>query len=428
MPLIDGCTLKNLKATMSRVVLFSLLLASPCFAVEHEPLSEGASGRLVEHLQRTLNARLKPSPDLSIDGDFGSATRAAVERFQKSQRLEVTGVVGPKTWRCLSPLITTDAPVPSPRVVNAKKLTRQPPDELTGRPFVTCKAWAICDADSGKLLWGDNSTRALDIASTTKIMTAYIVLNLAQEDSKVLQETVTFSERADRTNGSTSGIRAGESAPVSEVLYGLLLPSGNDASVALAEHFGERLDPPAVDPSKPADDDKPMDPFDAFVAEMNRQAKELGMSSTRFVNPHGLTARGYRASAEDLLKLACAALKLPKFADYVGTRQRGATLKSTKGYQRNVVWKNTNRLLGIDGYFGVKTGTTGAAGACLVSAAQRGDRRLILVVLGSAASDARYTDSRNLYRWAWNQLATADSGPHKSRAGERQKDQRQEQQ
>ena len=87
------------------------------------------------------------------------------------------------------------------------------------------------------------------------------------------------------------------------------------------------------------------------------------------------------------------------------TRQHGAKLQGPGGYERNVLWKNTNRLLAIEGYEGIKTGTTSAAGACLVSLGERDGRRLIIVVLGSASSDARYVDTRNLFRWAWSQPA-----------------------
>jgi serine-type D-Ala-D-Ala carboxypeptidase (penicillin-binding protein 5/6) len=104
-----------------------------------------------------------------------------------------------------------------------------------------------------------------------------------------------------------------------------------------------------------------------------------------------------------LLLLARAARQLPAFRDYVTTRQHGCTVSSEHGYSRNVVWKNTNKLLGLEGYNGVKTGTTEAAGACLVSSGQQGNDELLVVVLGSATSDARYVDARNLFRWAWSQ-------------------------
>lgn len=373
------------------------------------PLQLGSSGQLVENLQRTLNARLSPSPSLSVDGDFGPLTEAAVERFQKSRQLETNGVVDAATWQALGPLVTSPAPVPEPTAVNDESLETRPADPLDGPPFVTCRSWAIADGRSGELLWSADENARLDIASTTKIMTAWLVIQLASSDASVLDETIVYSRRADRTPGSTSGIRTGERIPVREALYGLLLPSGNDASVALAEHFGKRLhESQANDDQVESGDDDPadsadLDPLPVFVEAMNREAARLGMAETSFRNPHGLTAEGHVSSARDLLKLASTALRNELFQKYVSTRQRGCQVTGAGGYTRNVRWKNTNRLLGIDGYLGVKTGTTSAAGACLVSLSERGDDRLLLVVLGSAASDARYTDSRNLFRWAWQQ-------------------------
>jgi D-alanyl-D-alanine carboxypeptidase (penicillin-binding protein 5/6) len=134
---------------------------------------------------------------------------------------------------------------------------------------------------------------------------------------------------------------------------------------------------------------------------MNRTAEALDMSSSHFENPHGLTAAGHKSTAKDMAKLAWSAYQLPEFGKYVQTRQRGCALVGPGEYRRNVVWKNTNRLLGTKGYLGIKTGTTSAAGACLISMSQRGDRTILLVTLGSATSATRYTDSRNLYRWLW---------------------------
>ncbi|MCP3692352.1 MAG: D-alanyl-D-alanine carboxypeptidase, partial [Planctomycetaceae bacterium] len=180
------------------------------------------------------------------------------------------------------------------------------------------------------------------------------------------------------------------------LLYGLMLPSGNDASVALAEHFGGRLRSTRKSRTVPS--------YDQFIVRMNQAAEQLAMAKTRFANPHGLTAEGHQTTASDLIRLAHQAMQLPTFRKYVATRQHGCMLTDRSGVQRNVIWKNTNRLLAIKGYLGVKTGTTTAAGACLVSCSQRGNRQLLMVVLGASSSDARYTDSRNLYRWAWQQL------------------------
>lgn len=357
-------------------------------------LKIGDSGLLVEDLQRTLNARGKSDSKVSVDGEFGEETQSAVKLFQETHDLKPTGIVAAETWKALGPLVTTDPPVPTPEVINKAKLPVTDADPLTGPPLVTCKAWAIADAKTGKLLKGSNATVSRDIASTTKIMTAYLVLRHAEQHPEVLKEIVTFSTRADRTGGSSAKIRAGERLSVEELLYGLMLPSGNDASIALAEHFGERLS------KESAESD---DPLDQFVAAMNRTAEELGMKNTTYKNPHGLTARGHRSTAEDLTKLAHAAIQLPKFRHYIKTRQHGCALQGPSGYRRNIRWKNTNQLLGIQGFQGVKTGTTSAAGACLVSWGTRDEDSVILVVLGSTSGDARYVDSRNLYRWWWRE-------------------------
>jgi serine-type D-Ala-D-Ala carboxypeptidase (penicillin-binding protein 5/6) len=361
-------------------------------------LQMGASGDLVTALQRTLNARIKPSPGIGADGDFGPETEGAVKRFQKQEGLKTTGVVDSDTWKALGPLIMEEKPAPEPAVVNAQPQEKAQPDPLDGPPFVTSKAWAIIDGETGEFLAGDHHDDRRDPASTTKMMTAFLVTSLAEEDPAVLDEIITFSERADKTSGSTSDVKAGEKVPVRELLYGLLLPSGNDASVALAEHFGERL------AGQAGGNGESPDPYAGFIQAMNRKAEEIGMESTGFQNPHGLTAEAHQTTARDLAKLAYEAFKQPLFRKIVSTPQHGAKLDSVSGYQRNIVWKSTNQLLRIKGYDGIKTGTTGAAGACLVSSAERDGRRLIVVVLGATSGDSRYVDTRNLYRWAWNEL------------------------
>ncbi len=359
-------------------------------------LAVGDIGETVEDLQRTLNARLKPSPDLAIDGDFGPNTQAALRQFQNERHLAVTGITDPATWKALGPLVSEDAPQPAPEIVNQEVLPKRPADSLEGPPYVTCKAWAIGDGETGQVLWQDAANQRLDIASTTKIMTAYVILKMAQNNPGLLKDNVVFSTAADKTPGSTSRIRAGESLPVGELLYALLLPSGNDAAIALAEHFGRRL-------LSATDIQQNTTPLSRFVTEMNRMAQDQQMHNTQFKNPHGLTEEGHLSTAHDLVKLAYAAMRLPEFQKRVACRQRGSTVTGPGGYRRNMLWKNTNRLLAIDGYRGVKTGTTTAAGACLVSMGERGSGAMFVVVLGSSSSASRYTDTRNLFRWAWQQ-------------------------
>jgi D-alanyl-D-alanine carboxypeptidase (penicillin-binding protein 5/6) len=232
-------------------------------------------------------------------------------------------------------------------------------------------------------------------------MTAHLVLALAETEPQILDEELVFSERADTTPGSTADLRKGERLPVRELLYGLMLPSGNDAAIALAEHFGPRCgDKDAKSATS--------DPVEKFVARMNQHARQLEMSDTHYANPHGLPDDQHVSSARDLLRLACVAAKSPLFQTYVSTRQHGCQVTGANGSRRNVLWKNTNQLLEIEGYGGIKTGTTTAAGACLVAQGQHANDPLMVVVLGATSSDGRYADTRNLFRWAWQQRGHRD--------------------
>ena len=267
---------------------------------------------------------------------------------------------------------------------------RAPADRLDGPPFVTAQAWAVADGATGKLLAGSKEADRRPMASTTKIMTAHLVLDLAAKDPKVLDEMVTFSERAARTPGSSSKLNAGDKLPARDLLYGLLLPSGNDAAVALAEHFGSRC--PATKG----------DGLERFLAEMNRRATAYDLKESAYKDPNGLSKDNV-SSARDLVALTCRAMKDEPFRRYVGTRRHTCAVTGPDGTKRDVAWSSTNLLLDTEGYDGVKTGTTTPAGACLVASGRRGSDHLIVVVLGSTSSDARSTDARNLFRWAWRE-------------------------
>lgn len=279
-------------------------------------------------------------------------------------------------------LAPAQAPVEKPLSPKA------PAEQLGAPPVVSAKVWAVADGKTGKVLWGSKEREPVPIASTTKIMTAHVVLTLAAADPKVLDEVLTFSETADKTPGSASDLKAGDKVAVRDLLFGLMLPSGNDAATAFAEHFGGRVK-----------GDGRADAAANFVAEMNRTAKALKMEETKYLDPHGLSRNV--ASARDLVTLTAAAMKNPVFATYVRTRRHKCTVTDKDGKTREAVWTNTNKLLDIEGYEGVKTGTTTAAGSCLVSSGRLNGDHLFVVVLGCTSNDSRYADARNLFRWAW---------------------------
>lgn len=288
----------------------------------------------------------------------------------------------------------------------APLLALDPPDPLEGPPFVTCHTWAIADGRTGELLWGQEADTPRKSASTTKMMCAYVILELARTEPAVLDEIVTFSQLADDTPGSTADIRVGESLPVRDCLYGLLLPSGNDAGNALAEHFNGRFEPLEYPPdiTNPATEET--HPTRArFIAEMNRTAVRIGLEETIYRSSFGDGGDEHdrTTTAHDLLRLAYAGLQNPLFRQYVATARHETVLRTPDGGERPVAWDNTNELLKIEGYDGVKTGTTDQAGSCLVSSGRRGEDHLLVVVLGSTSNEGRYVDSRNLYRWAWLQ-------------------------
>ncbi|MFN9854044.1 MAG: serine hydrolase [Planctomycetota bacterium] len=359
----------------------------PMDSLKPQLLKLGSNGILVEALQSALNARLNPSPNLSVDGDFGGMTEQAVIRYRREQGLSETGVVDQAMWDKLgeidlgeeSSTLSDDLP------------ELQPADKPGGMPDVSCKAWAVADAKTGRILAGSRQEEALDIASTTKMMTALLIAQEIGKDATVLDESITFSKRADDTSGSSTTIRAGESVSLRDAFFGLMLPSGNDASVALAEWYGMRKG--AVEAKT--------DPLKFFVDAMNDEARRLGMMKTTFRNPHGITDPEHKSSCEDLVILANALMKYRFAAEVVATRRHQCVARGQEGYQRRLVWNNSNRLLNQHGYLGIKTGTTDAAGECLVSISEFEGVKTIVVVLGASGSAARYADSRNLHRWSW---------------------------
>ena len=284
--------------------------------------------------------------------------------------------------------------------------TKAPPDALDGPPIVAAKAWAIADAKTGELLWGAQENDVLAMASTTKIMCALLVMKLIAEDSTVLEEVVEVSAFSAATRGSSARLQEGDKLPVSELLYGMLLPSGNDAANVFAEHFGDRFPAPdakdrAIAPDRAGG---PNSGWFNFIAEMNREAARLSMAETHFNNPEGLDAETHHSTARDMLRLGFAAYQHEAMRERIGTWRRVYDIRTPDGGTRTATWTNTNQLLGIEGFLGMKTGTTRNAGSCLVSVGRRGDRELMMVVLNSSNGVGRYVDSRNLYRWAWQEL------------------------
>lgn len=279
-------------------------------------------------------------------------------------------------------------------------------ENLSAPPIVTAQAWVIADGKTGEELWQYHADEPRKAASTTKIMCAYTVLSLAKANPGILEERVTFTELAGTTTGTTAALKPGESVLVRDCLYGLLLPSGNDAGNALAEHFNARLDAPNEAMLKAGLSDPNLITRVNFIAEMNRVARRIGLKDTIYRSSFGDggTEQDRTTTARDLNHLAWTAMQSSVFCGYVATQHHECEVLRHDGTTRKATWENSNKLLALGlEYDGIKNGITNQAGNCLVASGHRGGDHFIVTVLGCSSDDARYADARNLFRWAWMQ-------------------------
>jgi serine-type D-Ala-D-Ala carboxypeptidase (penicillin-binding protein 5/6) len=252
-------------------------------------------------------------------------------------------------------------------------------------PPVAARAYLLMDVTSGQVLAEHISDEPVEPASLTKLMTAYVVFEALQKKQITLEQTFTVSERAWRMPGSRMFVEPGMQVPVLDLLKGMIVQSGNDATTVLAEGLGGTVE--------------------QFVAMMNAQAKALGMNNTGYRNPEGLTADGHTTTARDLATLAMRLMR--DFPEYV-------PLYAIKHYRYpgTPAANDTNRNLllfrdpSVDG---LKTGHTSAAGYCLVATASRpaaglgggAQRRLLSVLLGADSASSRATESQKLLNWGY---------------------------
>lgn len=246
-------------------------------------------------------------------------------------------------------------------------------------PQVSAHAAILIDAQSGRVMFSKSADERLPMASTTKIITAVTAL---ESDGFDINRTVEISERAAGVEGSSMYLEKGEKISMLSLLYGLMLSSGNDAAVAIAEDIsgGES----------------------EFAELMNKKAAEIGLQNTHLSNPNGLPNDEHYSTARDMAAITAYALKNPIFAEIVSSKTRKI---DDSGAAHVRIIKNHNRLLSVyDGCIGVKTGFTKAAGRCLVSAARRGGMTLVCVTL-NAPDD--WSDHQNLLDFGFDNFKPA---------------------
>lgn len=242
------------------------------------------------------------------------------------------------------------------------------------QPSISARAWLLLDYGSNQTLVSTNADLRIEPASLTKLMTAYLSFAALKQGKILANQTVPVSERAWRAQGSRMFIDPKKPVTVDELLRGMIVQSGNDACVALAE---------VISGSE-----------EAFVQMMNREAQRLGLKNTHFANSTGLPDPQHYSTASDLALLTAALIR--DFPEYY-------PLYSLKEYSYNrITQPNRNRLLWLDPHVdGVKTGHTETAGFCLIASAKRGTRRLVSVVLGSDTDGARAQESQKLLNFGF---------------------------
>ena len=267
-------------------------------------------------------------------------------------------------------------------------------------PSIDCSAafWAVSNGKTGELLIGKHAQTPREIASLTKIMTCLLSVQLLKVlDGVSLDSLVVVSERAAKMCGTTAGLQTGDRLRIKDLLYALMLPSGNDAAQCLAEFFGYHLAlRSGGDPTVRVDR--------YFVREMNELAQALDLTRTFFRNPHGMSTNKNLSTAKDVNSLSVFAMRSATFRSVVNCLRYTASVTDQDGCVHSVQWDNTNRLL-QKGYEGVKTGSTGAAGPCLCASYSQGITRVIVTVLGARSMEERWNDVPVLTKYAMEMLS-----------------------
>jgi D-alanyl-D-alanine carboxypeptidase (penicillin-binding protein 5/6) len=248
-------------------------------------------------------------------------------------------------------------------------------------PKITSGFGIVTDVKTGRILYEKNANVTHSIASTTKIMTAILAIEKGR-----LDDVVTVSKRAAQVSGSNAGLIQDEKITLGELLYCLMIPSGNDAAIAIAEHIGGSVE--------------------KFAQIMNQKAKEIGAMNTNYITPHGLDREGQYSTAYDLALITQYAFKNKLFCEIVATRSR--TAYSVDGKIMHHLYTTNELLDSYPGADGVKTGYTGKAGRCLVGSATRNNWRVISVVLGSNTRSQRASDSTKMLNYAFENYQMKD--------------------
>jgi len=276
-------------------------------------------------------------------------------------------------------------------------------------PFVTATSWVVANGQTGKVYFGKEEKELREVASLTKIMTLFVAIKLMKRfNINPYTSVVPISEYAASMTGTSALLESGDKLFLGDLLHGMMLPSGNDAALALSEYFGKLLrstvlPPIDLDPKEQQEYINRLSPRKLFIKEMNRITQELKMNDTVFANPHGLMNFNNHSSAQDIAKLASVAMKEPYFFEIVNCKKHSCKGLDEKENEKLFSWRNTNKLL-WKGFNGIKTGITPTAGPCLATSIEREGISLIVVVLNCKTLNQRWVEVKKLSKWAFSRL------------------------
>jgi D-alanyl-D-alanine carboxypeptidase (penicillin-binding protein 5/6) len=370
-------------------------------------LSQGHSNQDLGDLLRNYKhkeAKLLEELDRAWDDPY---LKEAEDRYPPDRRIDqqLTKKFQPRNKSTVSGNKASPTPTTQTTQTFFKRAVSRPAEPLKA-PFTSCRNWICINSDTLEIIYGNKIYEEREVASVTKIMTCLVTLDFVTQFNVDIDKThYLVSRKAANLGGTSANLRRDDYVCIRDLLYGLMLPSGNDAAQTLAEnivthryilekHKNCNPNDLSYDEEVPADKNLEVE----FYTLMNKKAKELGLHNTNYDSSHGLMNEDNYSCCYDQARLSVEAMKHSLLQEIVRTSSYTAIIERNDR-DLELTWRNTNKLLDRRGYRGIKTGITNAAGGCLATAFQHKGLNLVTVVLGSKDQHSRFTDTENIHNW-----------------------------
>ncbi|EAS04236.3 D-alanyl-D-alanine carboxypeptidase family protein (macronuclear) [Tetrahymena thermophila SB210] len=376
--------------------------------VSNSDLLQKCSQNSIKNIVSTNSSKKKNIITFELNKNESKLTLDLLKKKQvKSQIGEYLNIKQGESFRVLqSPRDGKNLPNIDKIKAKFNKLKQKPPK-------ITSRSWIILNGKNKKLVAGQNENQVREIASLTKMMTCYIVVHYIRKLNLIPEKTYfKVSAHAANQPGTTAGLTEGDVVSIMDLLYGMMLPSGNDAAFVLAENFGVYLYM-QTDKFKEkygnAQTNKKLkvkNPITYFIKEMNDFAEKLNMQDTYFTNPHGLMHKKNKSTSYDVGLLSYYLIHDPLIKQIMAQQTYNANIMTETLQLKNppTIWKNTNKMLKKTGFLGLKTGITPSAGPCLASWYNHENINLIIILLGAKSLEERWVETVQLLEWAKKQM------------------------